>query len=269
MGEAGAATPSNTVFSAGLRSRLAGVTVSGPWDAPEVPRAPEAKPGIGPARQQLGEGLHLADALPGRLQQHLPHEARAELPARVEIEPGVVQDADTPVRRGRHLFALLGVSARSRSRLTCTRPPSDRAMNRDTGVRRDSGKVLSPITGSGPEVSTTTPTWFVQELVASATSRNGFARTRMNTTSPTCSADASEGTAACGNPVAGVSADSGAGAALAGGSHAVKVSSAAAARETMTRFVGGMRNSRGESPADCHQVSKTVTRFEEGTYSAI
>ena len=76
------------------------------------------------------------------------------------------------------------------SRMTAKRPSSERFRKRDKVVIRESGNALSPMRGSAPLTSTTTPTWFVHVPVAVATSRKGLKPIRTNTRSPTLSAEA-------------------------------------------------------------------------------
>ena len=55
------------------------------------------------------------------------------------------------------------------SRVIAMRPQRERLTNRVNGVWRENGNVLSAIRGSSAFASITTPTWFVQEPVATDT----------------------------------------------------------------------------------------------------
>lgn len=183
--------PSKTVSSAGLRNIAAGVTV---WRSHGMLPKYQTR-----QKPSLASGLLLSscenDSISPMLvpvaslstsrtyrEQNSPRECR--------LNPVSYRIPDRFSAAWLTRKYCSGVSA-VRMRRTETRPRSDLATNFDHCVVPESGNRLSPIVGSAPDVSTTTPTWFVHEFVARATSRNGLAPTRMNTTSPTLSVEAS------------------------------------------------------------------------------
>ena len=77
-----------------------------PWNVAKIPHLPESLIGLRIALQQRREILNFAQLHSRRLIQHFAHIARAELTFRMQIEPGVIQDA-VPFSHGHFELVLL------------------------------------------------------------------------------------------------------------------------------------------------------------------
>src|SRR5258706_11475947 len=78
-----------------------------PRNPSEIPQPPKAEIDLGSMREQGREGLDFADLDAGRFGQHFARVARTELPARVKIKAGVVEDPEPPLCRGEQPLLLL------------------------------------------------------------------------------------------------------------------------------------------------------------------